>query len=70
MHDIRKAIDCMGNEVYTNLQFSFYAKNLEMVINTYNINNLTNVGGGILKVPYMNFQDYIDSKIKNINNAE
>ena len=53
----------MGNSVYTNNQFLFYAKNLEMVVNAYGINNLTNVGGGILKLPYMNFKNYIDSVI-------
>ncbi|MEZ7892858.1 MAG: DUF115 domain-containing protein [Candidatus Wallbacteria bacterium] len=61
--NVAKLIDCMGNSVYTNNQFLFYAKNLEMVVNAYGINNLTNVGGGILKLPYMNFKNYIDSVI-------
>ena len=55
-----KTIDCTGREVYTDATFAYYAKVTEKMV--YNLSKsaaVVNVGGGILKIPYVPFDEYI-----------
>jgi len=58
-----KVMDCKGQLVYTDFTFDFYARSLLNVINNRKYSNIVNVGGGILKVPYMPFEQYLDKVI-------
>ncbi len=58
-----KTIDCMGHEVYTDSTFDFYSRSLYSVIVNRKYSNIVNVGGGILKVPYMPFDEYLNKVI-------
>jgi len=58
-----KMMDCRGNEVQTDETFAFYARTLEVMVFGRKYTNVTNVGAGIMKIPYMPFDEFIEKKV-------
>lgn len=60
---IIKMVDCRGGEVQTDETFAFYARTLEVMIFGRKYTNVTNVGAGIMKIPYMPFEEFVQKKV-------
>lgn len=64
-YNLIKTVNCKNEEVYTDGTYLTYARSLEGILKIGNVNNVTNVGVSILKIPHMPFEEYLNKVINN-----